>query len=199
VTADVGRYVLGVSVDALREFLFALPVGPVADGRLVDVLAGAWDRLDRDDRRMAAFKLNRVEEPHWGGSVLTFAVERHGGTVLGSTRAEVQQWEVDPRAATARVVRSTHRQLHSMAARLDVRPLAEEVAALILAGANDDRLKWSADRATVKVQIGRIIPADSAARQTVTGRRRRFRAALDDELAGCWAGSSWKYARPASP
>ena len=108
-------------------------------------------------------------------------------------RAEVQHWEVDPRAATARVVRSTHRQLYPMATRLDVRPLATEVAALILAGANDDRLKWSADRATVKVQIGRIIPADSAARQTVTGRRRRFRSALDDELAGRWAGSSWKY------
>ena len=67
-------------------------------------------------------------------------LERHGGTVLGSTRAEVQHWEVDPRAATARVVRSTHRQLHPMAARLDVRQLAAEVAALILSGANDDRL-----------------------------------------------------------
>ena len=188
-----------MSVEALREFLFALPVGPVADSRLVDVLAEAWDRLDRDDRKMAAFKLNRVEAPRWGGSVLTFRVERHGGTVLGSTRAEVQHWEVDPRAATARVVRSTHRQLYPMAARLDVRPLATEVAALIIAGANDDRLKWSADRATVKVQIGRIIPADSAARQTVTGRRRRFQSALDDELAGRWAGTSWKYARPASP
>jgi hypothetical protein len=199
VTASVGRYVLGVSVDALREFLTALPVGPVADGRLVDVLASAWDRLDRDDRKMAAFKLNRVEAPHWSGSVLTFTVDRHGGTVLGSTRAEVQHWEVDPRAATALVVRSTHRQLYPMATRLDVRPLAAEVAALILAGANDDRLKWSPDRATVKVQIGRVIPADSAARQTVTGRRRRFRSALDEELAGRWAESSWKYTRPASP
>ncbi len=193
----VGGTFFGVSVDLLREALLSLPVGPVDRDGVLDVLAGAWDRLDRDDTRMAAFKLNRLEAPHWDGSVLTFAVERHGGRMLGSTRAEVQHWEVDPRAATARVVRSTHRQLSPMSARLDVRPLAAEVAALILAGAHDDRLKWSADGTTVKVQIGRIVPADSA-RQTVTGRRRRFRAALDDELAGRWAGAAWKYTRPAS-
>ena len=111
---------------ALREFLLALPVGGVDAERLVDVLAGAWGRLDRHDTRMAAFKLDRLEAPRWDGSVLTFLVERHGGTVLGSTRAEVQHWEVDPRAATARIVRSTHRQLYPMAARLNVRPLAAE-------------------------------------------------------------------------
>jgi hypothetical protein len=186
-----------VSVDAFRELLFGLPVGPVDRDRLVDVLTGAWDRLDRDDRSMAAFKLKRLEVPYWDGSMLTFAVERHGGTVLGSTRADVQHWAVDPRAATARIVRRTHRQLSAMAPRLDVRPLAVDVAALILAGVSDDRLKWSPDGATVTVRIGRIIPDDSAARQTVTGRRRRFRAALEEELAGSWVGPSWKYTRHA--
>jgi hypothetical protein len=132
-----------VSVDAFRELLFGLLVGPVDRDRLVDVLTDAWDCLDRDDRSMAAFKLKRLEVPYWDGSMLTFAVERHGGTVLGSTRADVQHWAADPRAATARIVRLTHRQLSAMAPRLDVRPLAVDVAALILAGVSDDRLKWS--------------------------------------------------------
>ena len=188
-----------VSVEALRVFLRALPVGPVEDAGLVDVLAAAWDWLDRDDRSMEAFKLDRLEAPRWDGSVLTFSVERHGGTVLGSTRAEVQHWEIDPGAASARLTGRTHRQLYAMAPRLDVRPLATEVAALILAGAEDDRLKWSADRSVATVRIGKVIPAESAARQTVTGRHRRFRAALDHELADHRVGSSWRYMRHPHP
>jgi hypothetical protein len=194
--ALVGSY---VSVEALRGFLRALPVGPVENAALVDVLAAAWGLLDRDDRSMEAFKLNRLAAPRWDGSVLTFSVERHGGTVLGSTRAEVQRWEIDPDAASARLTGRTHRQLHPMAPRLDVRPLAAEVAALILAGAEDDRLKWSVDRSVATVRIGKVIPAESAARQTVTGRRRRFRAALDRELEGHRIGSSWRYMRRPNP
>jgi hypothetical protein len=175
--------------------LDSLPYGPVANEELIVVLADAWDGLDRDDTRMEAFKLGRLEAPAWDGRVLTFSVERHGRTTLGSTRAEVQHWEVDPRAGTARVVRSTHRQLHPMAPRVDVRPLADEVAAVIVNGVDDDRLKWSADRSVVTVRVGVILPEGSAARQTVTGRRRRFREALDQKLAGQWVGSSWKYTR----
>ncbi len=183
-----------MSVEALREFLRVLPVGPVADDALVGVLADAWDLLDRDDTRMEWFKLGRLEAPSWDGSVLRFVAERHGWTTLGSTRAELQHWEVDPAAGTAQVVRSTHRQLYAMAPRLDVRPLADEVAALILDGIDDARLKWSADRSVVTVRIGTIIPAESAAQQTVSGRRRRFKAALDERLPGRRIGS-WKYSR----
>jgi hypothetical protein len=111
----------------------------------------------------------------------------------------VQRWEIDPGAASARLSGRTHRQLHPMAPRLDVRPVAAEVAALILAGVEDDRLKWSADLSVATVQIGKVIPAESAARQTVTGRRRRFHAALDRELEGHRIGTSWRYMRHPSP
>jgi hypothetical protein len=184
-----------VSLVALRKFLASLPHGPVTSEELIVVLENAWDALDRDNTRMTAFKLGRLETPQWDGRVLTFSVERHGWTTMGSTRAEVQHWEVDPQTGTARVVASTHRQLRAMAPRLNVRPLAREVAALIVNSVDDDRLKWSADRTVVTVRIGVIVPEGSAARQTITGRRRRFREALDQELAGHWAGSSWKYTR----
>jgi len=176
-----------------------LPPGPVEEERLIAVLADAWDRLDRDDTRMEAFKLGRIESPSWDGAVLRFTAERHGWTVMGSTRAEVQHWEVDPYGATAQVVRSTHRQLSPMAPRVDVQPLAQEVAARIAAGADDDRLKWSADRSIATVRIGVILPQGSAARQTVSGRRRRFRDALDQVLPGQRVASSWKYRRSADP
>ena len=182
-----------MSVETLREFLHAQPVGAVDQEALTRVLMSAWDLLDRDDTRMEAFKLARLDGPAWDGSVLRFSVERHGWTALGSTRAEVQHWVVDPDAATAVVERSTHRQLAPMAPRLDVRPLAREVAALIIDRVDDARLKWSADRAVATVRIGEIIPQESAARQTVTGRRRRFRAALDEVLPGQRIGESWRY------
>jgi hypothetical protein len=182
-----------VSVPVLREFLQAQPAGPVVDETLVGVLMDAWDSLNRDDTRMEAFKLRRIEAPSWDGSMLRFSVERHGWTALGSTRAEMQHWVVDPRAGTAVLERSTHRQLEPMAPRLDVRPLVAEVAALIVDGVDDERLKWSADGTVVTVRIGEIILAESAARQTVTGRRRRFRAALDEALPGQRIGESWRY------
>jgi hypothetical protein len=188
-----------VSVEAFRVFLRARPVGPVDGDELIGVLTEAWDLLDRDDTKMEAFKLDRLEAPRWDGARLTFAVERHGWTALGSTRAEVQHWEVDPEAATARIVSSTRRQLSPMAPRLDVRPLAAAVAALIVDGTDDDRLKWSSDGSVATVRIGVIIPADSAARQTVSGRRRRFRAALDEALDGQRIGTSWRYTRHRDP
>ena len=188
-----------MSVRRLRDFLGALPVGAVAPNELIDVLADAWDRLDRDDTKMEAVKLDRLEAPRWDGSVLTFSVERHGWTALGSTRAEVQTWAVDPVAASARIVGRTHRQLHAMAPRLDVRPLATEVAVLIADGVDDQRLKWATDRSVATVRIGEIIPEGSAARQTVSGRRRRFRAALDEALPGHRIGMSWRYARRVNP
>jgi hypothetical protein len=46
---------------------------------------------------------------------------------------------------------------------------------------SDERLKWLPDD-TVRVQIGKIIAAGSAPRQTVEGRRKRFRTALTDRV-----------------
>jgi hypothetical protein len=49
-----------------------------------------------------------------------------------NTDAELQHWEVDLDARTARIVKSGHRQLKKKAARLSIKTLADEIAQKIL-------------------------------------------------------------------
>jgi hypothetical protein len=77
-----------------------------------------------------------------------------------------------------------------METRLDVRPLAEEIARLIVAKAEDDRIKWL-DQGRVRVLVGKVLPEGSAAKQTLAQRRKRFRAALRgllDNAGWCESG-----------
>ena len=62
---------------------------------------------------MAGHKLiGRMENVEWHPPILTFLIERHGGTVLGSARAELQRWTVDLDRRTATCERVGHRQFH---------------------------------------------------------------------------------------
>jgi hypothetical protein len=74
-----------------------------------------------------------MEAVAWNPPVLTFRIERHGGTVLGSTRAELQHWHVDLERKTASLVKTGRRQLRPMQPRLNVEPLVEEIVRLIVA------------------------------------------------------------------
>ena len=114
-------------------------------------------------------------------AALREVIERHGGTVQGSSRAERHLWTVNLTTRAATCKRIGHRQLRPMAKKLDVRPVAEAIVQLILAGAPDERLKWNV-AGDVRVQIGKILPAESAATQTVTARRKRLRTAIDELL-----------------
>jgi hypothetical protein len=168
---------------ALLNYLAALPPGPVADTAVERLLAACWDELSGDAGGVKPYKLlGRTEDVTWTPPKLTFAIERHGGTVLGSSRAELQRRTVDVAQRTATHGRAGHRQLEPMQARLDVRPLAEEVAGVIVAGREDERLKWQED-GSVKVLVGKVLPKGSAARETLAARRKRFRLALTERLA----------------
>jgi hypothetical protein len=169
-------------LERLRQYLdsFGNSSGS-ASTDLPNLLARAWNELDGGDQEsMHAGKLHRIETAEWQPPVLTFTIERHGGTVLGSTRAEVQTWAVNLDTATASIVGTTHRQLRSMAPRLNVEPIAREVAELIAEGADDPRLRWSADRSSVHVVASECLPP--AYEQTMAGRRKRLWAALAAEL-----------------
>ena len=65
--------------------------------------------------------------------MLSFRIERHGGTVMGSTCAEVQFWDVDLDRCTAGIRDVTHRQLVKTAPRHDVKALASAITGVALA------------------------------------------------------------------
>jgi hypothetical protein len=64
--------------------------------------------------------------------LLTFTIQRPGGTVLGSTTATLQEWTVNVEKKIVHCVEARSKQLRPMQPRLEVRLLAEEVAALIV-------------------------------------------------------------------
>jgi hypothetical protein len=170
-------------MDALRNYLKTIPPGPIADvTKLRELLAHCWHEFSgHDETSMEDHKVFRMEQAEWQPPKLGFVVERHGGTVMGSSRAELQGWMVDVTTKKAVCGVAGRRQLRPMQSRLDVSPLAEEIAGLILTHQPDKRLKWyTADR--VRVQIGSILTHGSAAKETLTGRRKRFRKALKELL-----------------
>ena len=131
-----------------------------------------------------AGKIRRAENLTWDPPCLNFRIERHGGIVSGgSTRAKMQEWSVDVEKATATCSVGGQRQLHPMAPRLDVRLLADQVARAILADAEHPAIKWGEGHTSFRLRIAGAVPSDGF-RQTVAGRRRRFRDALQERLPG---------------
>lgn len=165
-----------MTVDDVDRALANLQPREVVESSGLDrLLAVHWAELrGSDDGGMEGYKLlGRMERVRWQPPVLAFVVERHGGTVMGSTRAELQHWEIDVAERTARLVKVGHRQLESMAARTDVKELAAEIALRIVSGEDDDRIKWFEDR-SVKILVTKIFPTGSGFQRTVSGRRRRL-------------------------
>jgi hypothetical protein len=124
--------------------------------------------------------------------VLSFRIERHGATALGSSRASIDAWTVDIDKMTTTVEKGVgRRQVRPLQPRLDVKPLAAELCAAIVAGQPDARLKWAGD-SQVRVLIGKVIPERSAVKDTLAGRRKRLR----DELTRLLASAHWRLVRP---
>ena len=170
----------------LRTHLAVLPSGRIADdSKIESLLAACWNELSIDEGGgMDALKLyGRMENAQWNPPDLTFQIERHGWLVGGSSRAELQNWKIDSDKCTATFDRSGFRQLFQTAPRLDVKPIAREIAELILSNKKDERLKWF-DDGRVRVEIGKVIPDWTAATQTIVGRRKRFRTQLNKLLDG---------------
>jgi hypothetical protein len=171
----------------IRTYLGGREPGPIGDtDELERLLAESWHRFDgADEAGMAGYKLRgRMERAEWRPPRLTFVIERHGGTVLGSTRADLQHWKVDLDEGTAEITRTGHRQLVPAASAITadmMRAEAERLADLMDERGDDDRVRWYGD-GSVKVVVGRVLP--DGPRRTVEGRRRRFRPILDEVLMG---------------
>jgi len=80
--------------------------------KIEQYLAKAWDKLAGDDGGRQGDKLlGRTEAMEWHPPILSFKIERHGGFVLGSSRAEMQLSNIDTANLTATVVKTSHRQI----------------------------------------------------------------------------------------
>jgi len=183
----------------LVEYLKAAARGPIYDtSYLESLIVDCWDRFFGSDRAgMTAEKLiQRMENVYWDPPILSFSIERHGGLVLGSTRAEVQKWELNLDDMSASFSIIGRRQIVPMQERVYVKPLANEIAELISDHKNDERLNWKKD-GSVRILIGKILPGESVVKQTLSGRRKRFRNELEKLLtAQGWEKISYYNYRP---
>jgi hypothetical protein len=176
------------NLDVLRRALANLPDGPIPareQTRITDLLAAAWDELQGSDAEgMTAAKIRgRIEDLTWQPPCLSFTIERHGGTVLGSTRAELHRWEVNVATGEAAVVATSRfRQVAPRARPVPVGPLVAEVAHAIKHHQEHPAVAWLS-RTRVRVIASRVEGLRSPFEQTAAGRRRRFGAVLDQQLA----------------
>ena len=93
---ELETFDLDSKLNELRQFVTLCPPGPIQDTRtLSQLLAACWDDLEGGRvHGMNAGKLRRLEKAQWKPPTLEFLIERHGGTMMGSTRAELQLWEI---------------------------------------------------------------------------------------------------------
>ena len=164
-------------ISALRALLKKQPPGRILETyRLRQLLSHCWHEFEGSSQTsMKGDKLFRIEEPEWHPPILSFSIERHGQTVMGSKRASLQEWGVNVENLTVSIVRERKRQLVPNAKRLDVELIAKKVVDAILSGRNDERFKIRSD-GMLKIEIGRVIPETK--KQTTSSRRIRFRKAL---------------------
>jgi hypothetical protein len=149
---DTGRKTLP-SIQPLSDELSNTPRGAIQDAardKIIGLLADCWHDFEgADETSMKDLKLTRAEDLSWMPPVLSFTIERHGATVLGSTRAELYQWTVNLNLMTASCARSGYRQLAPAAPRLDVKPIAALVCDAVQQGqtSNCDLVGGLGDRA----------------------------------------------------
>ena len=166
------------------EYLATVPQGKISNtATLESLLSNHWEEFKGSDLESTeGYKLvGRMEEVYWTPPLLTFKIERHGGTVLGSSRADLHKWTLNLENKTAECKISGYRQLTPRQPNLNVKKIAEEIIPIIISKKLDERIKWYPD-GTVRILIGEIIPSYSASQPTVANRRKRFRKAMDELL-----------------
>ena len=167
VWSQLGTILAGIGTGILNE-----PDTSQVEG----FLAENWDELIGESvGGMQGYKvIGRTEEMQWQPPVLGFKIERHGGTVLGSSKADMQYWEFDVVRCVANPVRVGSRQLRRMNPRLDIAGIAEEIVPVILERRKDPRLQWTRN-GKVRILSDAITGEQSVPKGTLEGRRKRLR------------------------
>ena len=178
----------------LLDYLASIEPGTLSDASELEVvLSKCWDDFTGGGvEGMAGYKLHkRMEGVTWAPPILNFFVERHGATVRGSTRAHLHRWDLNVRDRRALFFRGGYRQLHPMQPSLNLKPIAVEIVHLITGNEPDERLRWYPD-GSVRVVVSKVPPKGYAVKQTLDGRRKRFRAEVRQMLQD----TSWEEIRP---
>lgn len=171
------------ALSQLTKFLEKLSGGAIAEAsqckEVERLLSSCWDEFQGHQvGGMVAYKLHdRTESLEWHPpNQLSFSIERHGGVVLGSTKATKQTWVVDLKERTARMTESAGRVVGKSAKPLDIEPIAQRLAQSIERHATDDYLTWFEDPSCgVRVALRAAVRGDgAAANQTIQGRRNRL-------------------------
>lgn len=170
-------------MDQILKYLERIPAGNIKDTtELEEALAVCWDDFTGDSAGMTPTKLyGRMEQVIWDPPILKFVIERHGATVMGSSRAELQYWELNVEQKTTRLCDKGYRQLKQRQSAVDTKTIAEELTELIKNRHNDERLQWSTD-VRLRILSGNIFPADSAKKQTLEGRKKRLVKDMEKRL-----------------
>lgn len=186
-------------IESLRDYLSSIPSTESFSSEQVDHLVPLlkkdwWSFSGAGEGKMGKGKLERIEQVSWSPPNLRFIVERHGGTAMGSSRADLIRWTVDVNEGIASSEPAGHRQLYKMAGRLNLRPVAEKIVDIITQGRDDERLRWSPDRKRVTILLGRTLEQAAAEQgvssgyaRTIEGRTKR----LKNELAPMLEAAGW--------
>lgn len=145
---------------------------------LGNLLKGANLRKSKKD------KLGRIEKVEWIPPLLKFKIERHGGFVIGSKRAELISWVIDTESLKAESGRCGIRQLEKNAPKMNIKLIADKLSMLILNLEKDEWISWRKDGSVI-LNIAKIIPDDEHSfKQTISQRRKRLRTILEPILVG---------------
>lgn len=171
---------------SLRQLLSQLSPGPVPpelQHRVKDLLSYCWPGFaGHDQTRLRPHRLLQAEDLTWEPPYLCFAIERHGATMLGSSRAEIEYWHVDLDREEAILAGQSWRQLYPRRPPWNAKPVAEELAQAILQGREHPALTWQGPN-TVRVRTKEVIPDyDRSPRRTLGGRQSRLWREMEARL-----------------
>ena len=168
-----------VDRDCLIGFLAGIKQGQVEDtGELARHLSDVWNDLaGSHDQKTTPNKLTSrpLEDVIWSPPLLLFALERHGGTVNGSSRAELHRWEVDVERWQASIKSKGRRQLTKQDKKYNPASDIDAICEAVQSKVNSNGLEYRSD-GSIKVVVGKIVVASN--NQTLAARRRRFRDLL---------------------
>ena len=172
------------NIDELIDYAESLSPGELSvDERkiLINLLSKSWDELQGSSAEKTTFdKLFRAENLRVDYPMIYFELERHGGLVNGSTRADIHRWEINLEQSKAILRSRTYRQVSSLDKRYNATEAARMVSKNIINGEDHEYLTWDAEKTRVTVILNKIVPSSYS--RTTQGRNKRFREELQEMM-----------------